>query len=636
MTASPVAIHGGWAGIEAGNGRGEDLITLLDSVEVPIVVLRRDLAAGAFNRSAAQTLDLAPSDIGRPVREIPSFSSSDRLGRQCHEVMTTGIEARVDFRHGMSWFVVRISPYRAGGRQVPGAVLTFTNVTAFRASLDQAIYERECTKAILNTVTEPLVVLSSDLRIQAGNRAFHRLFDISRDDTQGVAIQDLGIGAELQAMLGRRPLSEPAEIAVATAAGGPRNLLVDVRPLSLPGQIEGRLLVTFRDITASKLAEVAKDQRAEEELRRSEAFLIEGQRLSQTGSFSWKVGTGEINWSDELYRIYELEVGVPITLEVIRTRVHPEDVTLLEKLIENFRANITDFEWHYRLLMPDGSIKYLRAVAHATQGSDAQLEYIAAVQDVSARRRSEEALAKARSRLAKVTRASTLGVLTASIAHEINQPLSGIITNAGAGLRMLEAVPPNLDGVRETQARILRDSNRVSDVITRLRALFSTDELVLESLDLNEVVREVIALLLGDLQSNRIVVETTLADDLPAVTGDRIQLQLVISNLVRNASDAVLDVHDRSRRLVVETARHDADLVRVSVRDSGVGVDAASIEELLSEFHSTKNDGMGIGLSVSRSVIERHGGRLWAEANDGPGATFSFAIPVDPRNLMNG
>jgi signal transduction histidine kinase len=220
-----------------------------------------------------------------------------------------------------------------------------------------------------------------------------------------------------------------------------------------------------------------------------------------------------------------------------------------------------------------------------------------------------------------------LSALTASIAHEVNQPLSGIITNAGTCLRMLDAAPPDIDGARETARRTIRDGNRASDVITRLRALFSKRELMLEPLDLNEATREVIALSSSDLQRNRIVLRSELADDLLIVTGDRIQLQQVILNLLRNASDAMVDVHDRQRQLLIKTEREDGDRVRLTVRDAGVGLPPHSLDSLFDAFYTTKSGGMGIGLFVSRSIVERHQGRLWAEPNDGPGATFSLSIP---------
>ena len=404
----------------------------------------------------------------------------------------------------------------------------------------------------------------------------------------------------------------------------------------VPVLLGGALFEGSRNEGVAFVLDLSEQKRAERALRRSEAFLAEGQHLSHTGTFSWRVATDEITWSEQLYRIYEFDVGVPVTLEMIRTRVHPEDVGLLEKMIDQARGGADDFEWQYRLTMPDRSIKYMHAVAHAVRDEDGQLEYIAAVRDVTAHRLSEEARDKARSELAHVARVMSLGTVTASIAHELNQPLSGIVTNASTCLRMLGADPPDVDGARETARRTLRDASRASDVISRLRALFSKREFTLESLDLNEATREVIALSLSDLQRNQVVLQSELAHDLPTISGDRILLQQVILNLLRNAKDAMAGVHGRPRHLLIKTQREDVDRVRVSVRDAGVGLDPQITNKLFDAFYTTKSDGMGVGLSVSRSIIERHHGRLWAEPNVGPGATFSFSIPRSAESVAEG
>ena len=390
-------------------------------------------------------------------------------------------------------------------------------------------------------------------------------------------------------------------------------------------------------LVSGAVRDISERKRAEDELRRSEAFLAETQSLSSTGSFFWRVATDEIMWSAELYRIYELEIGVPVTLELIRSRVHPEDVSLIEKMkmVDQAREGGHDFEWQYRLLMPDHSIKYMHAVAHATRDQDGKLEYIASVQDVTARKLAEEARDKARSELTHVARVMSLGTLTASIAHELNQPLSGIVTNASTCMRMLATDPPNVDGARETARRTIRDGNRASEVITRLRTLFSKKEATNESVDLNDATREVLALLSSELQRNRVILQQELANDLPSVTGDRVQLQQVILNLLRNASDSMSGVDDRPRQLLIRTEGDEDDHVRLTVKDAGVGFAPQSADRVFESFYTTKNDGMGIGLSVSRSIIESHHGRLWATPNKGPGVTFSFSIPRRPEGLSS-
>jgi signal transduction histidine kinase len=362
-------------------------------------------------------------------------------------------------------------------------------------------------------------------------------------------------------------------------------------------------------------------------LRRSQEFLTEAQHLSRTGSFYWRVAKGEFVWSEQLFRIFELDVTGPVTLERIATRVHPDDIESLNSVVRRALSNGGDFVFDYRLQMPDGSIKYLHMVARSARSVEGQHEYIGAVQDITQHRLSEEALSNARADLARVARITSLGALTAAIAHEVNQPLSGIVTNASTCVRMLDAIPPNIDGARETARRTIRDGNRAAEVIARLRALFVNRAPASESVDLNECAREVIALFRSELQQRRIFVYVVLAEDLPLVRGDRVQLQQVIFNLVRNASDAMSDIHDRQRRLQI-TTQYEADSVRLDVQDSGTGFEPQVAERLFQPFFTTKQDGMGIGLSVSRTIVESHHGRLWVARNEGPGAKLSLSIPA--------
>jgi PAS domain S-box-containing protein len=374
------------------------------------------------------------------------------------------------------------------------------------------------------------------------------------------------------------------------------------------------------------LTDITQRKRADEELRRAYDHLSEAQRLSQTGSFTSDLERDEHYWSDEFYRICDFEPGSLVTIQRLGDIVHPEDVALYQGAIGRAMAGI-DPDFYFRIVTRRGVVKHLRGFAHRIADRPV---FVGAVQDVTASKVALEQLNRAGAELAHVSRVTTLSALTASIAHEVNQPLAGILTNAGTCLRMLDHVPPDIDGARETARRTIRDGNRASDVIGKLRALFSKREFTLEPLDINEATREVIALSSNDLQRHRIILRSELARDLPIVSGDRIQLEQVILNMLRNASDAMVDVHDRPRQLLIKTEREAGDRVRVTVRDVGVGLPPQALDSLFDAFHTTKSGGMGIGLFVSRSIVERHEGRMWAEPNEGPGASFSFSIPLHP------
>lgn len=375
-------------------------------------------------------------------------------------------------------------------------------------------------------------------------------------------------------------------------------------------------------------------KQAEVDLRRAYDSFADAQRLSHTGNFTADIVADEHVWSDELRRIFEFAPDMKVTVQAVRDVIHPDDLPSFDAGFAHSLSG-ADFDLVFRIVTRSGRVKHVRSLARLAEHVSGRPLFIGAIQDVTENRVAEEALNQARSELAHVARVTTLSTLTASIAHEVNQPLSGIMTNAGTCLRMLDAVPPNLEGARETARRTIRDGNRASEVIARLRALYSKREFTLEPLDLNEAVREVIALSRSDLQRNRVVLHSSLAADLPNVTGDRIQLQQVLLNLFRNASDAMMDVHDRPRQLLIKTEKDEGDRVRVTVRDTGLGVDSNSTERLFDAFYTTKGDGMGMGLSISRSIVERHQGRLWAEPNDGPGATFAFSIPAEPGARTN-
>ena len=369
-------------------------------------------------------------------------------------------------------------------------------------------------------------------------------------------------------------------------------------------------------------------ERADVQLRKSAALMAKVEQLSSSGSFSWRPEPRSVTMSDQLRRMFQFEPGVPITRAMIMERYHPADRHLLRELLERAHEG-RDFEREHRLLLADGSVMHLHIQAHATRDVEGRLEYIGAAHDMTERRRSEEALSGLRAELAHLSRVNTMGALTASIAHEINQPLAGILTNASTGQRMLSADPPNVQGALETVRRTIRDGHRASDVIKRLRALFTNQTVTTASLDLIEAVREVIELLRGEMRNKRIALRLIAADELPRVLADRVQLQQVVLNLLLNAMDAMAGVDNRPRDVQIRIERDERAGVELAVTDAGVGFDAQQGDKLFEAFFTTKREGMGIGLSVSRRIIESHGGSMWATSNAGHGATFAFSIPCE-------
>jgi PAS domain S-box-containing protein len=392
-----------------------------------------------------------------------------------------------------------------------------------------------------------------------------------------------------------------------------------------------RLLTNIRErerVEDDLREQLTERRRAEEELRRTGAYLAEGQRISHTGSWGWNIATGELFWSQEHFRIFgfDPESAKPSN-SMFLERIHPKDRAFVEQTVDRAVRERSDLEMDYRIVLTDGSTRYLQSLGHPVIRESGDLvEFVGTVMDVTERKRAEEALREARAELAQVTRLMTMGELTASIAHEINQPLTAVVTSANACQRWLAGPMPNLDEARAAVARIARDGNRASDVIGRIRALVKKSATEQTELDINEVIQEVLGLLQNEIQKNRVVLRMELAADLRPILGDRIQLQQVILNLVMNGIEAMSAAMERSRELLIRSRQHESDKVLVAVQDSGIGIDPQNLEKIFDAFYTTKSQGMGMGLAISRSIIENHGGKLWAVPNDGPGATFQFTL----------
>ena len=300
-----------------------------------------------------------------------------------------------------------------------------------------------------------------------------------------------------------------------------------------------KFVLQCRDVLEADLRAVA---RLSGELTRSEAYLEEAQRFSHTGSFGWRVSTGEIVWSKESFRIFGYDQSLAVTLDRVIQRVHPEDRALVQRTLERASKEGKDFDYEHRLLMPDGSIKHVHVVAHAVRDHANELEFIGAVMDVTEARRVEQQMHQARTELAHVARLMTLGELTAAIAHEINQPLAAVVNGGRACLRWLAKEPPNVEEARSAVEGVIKSGMRAGEVISRLRAMMK------KSPTYRELFLSVIALVRAEAQRNRTVLRTELSSDLPLILGDRIQLQQVILNLVMNAIEAMRGSLSRSAK----------------------------------------------------------------------------------------
>jgi PAS domain S-box-containing protein len=379
-------------------------------------------------------------------------------------------------------------------------------------------------------------------------------------------------------------------------------------------------LETGNDISARK--------RAEEMLRQSHAtYLAEAQKLSRTGSFGWNVSSGEVSWSEETLRIFGYDPGVHPTLELVFERMHSDDTARVRQSINLAASTGQDFDLEHRLLMPDGAIRHLHVVARAATDEAARLQFVGAIMDVTEAKQAEQKLHEAQSELARVTRLTTLGELSASIAHEIGQPLAAIVTNGEACLRWLDRPAPQLDEVRACVTQMIGEGRRASEIVHHIRSLAKRDVRQKMPLQLNDVINDVVSLTQHEVLSHHVLLCLKLARGLPPLLGDRVQLQQVILNLVMNGIQAMDGISDRPRALRIESHEdNEANLV-VAVQDSGDGISSENADLLFDAFFSTKPNGMGMGLSICRSIIEAHEGRMEASNNVQHGATFQCILP---------
>jgi PAS domain S-box-containing protein len=538
----------------------------------------------------------------------------------------------LELRHrdgGVMSVLYNASVYRDESGRVTGVFAAARDITKRQRAEEALRLSNAYNRSLIEASVDPLVTIGPDGKITDVNAATEAATGRSRGELVGTDFCDY-FTEPAKARAGyeqvfREGMVREYPLELRHRDGGVMSVLYNA---SVYRDESGRVTGVFaaaRDITERK--------RAQEALRRSEAYLAEGQRLSHTGSWAFDLASDKyIYVSEEIFRIFEMDAqeGLPNRYAISRL-IHSED---WDKVNEDFEKSLrekVDASSEFRIVLPSGTVKHLQAIRHPVLNDAGDVvELVGTVIDMTERKRAEqerERLRQLESELAHIDRISMMGELAASIAHEINQPLSGVVVNANACLRWLAGDSPNLVEARETVRRIVRDGKRAGEVIARIRALTTKAPAAKERLDLNEAIREVAAFVGDELRKNRVAVRTEFAPDLLPVLGDRVQLQQVVLNLVMNGIQAMSSVEERPRELIVRTQNDDAGQVRVTVQDSGIGLDPQSLERMFDAFYTTKHGGMGMGLSISRSIIQNHGGKLWAVANDGPGISVQFTIP---------
>jgi PAS domain S-box-containing protein len=536
------------------------------------------------------------------------------------------------------WHLNRAVVLRDAGGKIIKLVGTSTDIDDLKQSQQELRRTEERTRLIIDTALDAVVTMDASGTITNWNKQAEVIFGWSADEAIGARMSELIIpqsqrlaherGVRQFLATGDGPFVR-RRIEISAIRRGDIEFPVELEVI--PMQLGGNWIFSafIRDITDSK--------QAEEKLRKSELNL---RQMTETiPEMLWSATPdGAIDYCNTRLLDYSGFSADEIIGNGWTRLIHPDDAEPAALAWVSCVADGGPYRVEVRILhAADSAYRWCVMNALPLLDRDGRiLKWHGTVVDMHDWKEAEEALRNTQAELANMTRVMTMGQLTASIAHEVNQPLSGIITNAGTCLRMLDADPPNIVGARETARRTIRDGNRASEVITRLRSLFSRRQATTEPVDLNEAAKEVIALLSSRLQRDSVILRCELADDLPEVAGDRVQLQQVIMNMLQNASDAMIGLNDRSRQLLIQTQRDETDHVRLTVRDSGIGLGSQAASKLFDAFYTTKNGGMGIGLSVSRWIVENHQGRIWAQPNDGPGATFSFSIPCQSARVAGG
>jgi PAS domain S-box-containing protein len=612
---TPSAVLSGSAVIERGTALAPETIALEDESIWPI-------------GEVVQTQRVVPVSIRSPLRlvtqalvlPLPPSGSMGKGG-----VLVVGLNPLRAFDDGYQRFL---------GLVANGIAAAITNGAAYEqerkraealAELDREAVGREqaLRRAILDSMADTFYAVDAEWQFKDFNRHAEvqlRLLGKDPDSLIGKRVWDEFDNPPVEEVF-RRVMRERVPV-THEHYYPPLGEWVENRIYPTP---DGGLAVFQRYVTERK--------RAEEELRRGAAYLADSQQLSHTGSWAFNPRTGAIFWSSEHYRIFGLDPdGPPPTYEGILAQVHADDRLRLEQAFADAATARGDYAFDLRVIRPDGTTRYIRSLARPVfDEAGALTEYVGTIIDMTERHVAEEALHTAQAQLAQMARLTTIGELAASLAHEINQPLTAIVTNGGASLGVLDRASPEIGKAADAIRAVIENAERAGQVIAAARSFLRKSSGALTAVDMNAVIRDVLVVVTPEIRRQDVVLRTELSDDIPAVMAVAVQMQQVVLNLVMNAVEAMGAVTERRRELVVRCLRNEIDghnVVCVEVEDSGIGVAPAEVHRVFEAFYTTKPDGLGMGLAISRSIVQAHGGRLWATLHARAGVTFQFTIPA--------
>ena len=623
-----------------------ELQQLIDAIPQQVFVFGADWSPLFANQRELEYTGLTPQEAQSKDALAKIFHPEDLRklevlrDRMSSEGAPFEMEARIRGKDGQyRWFLIRDNPLRDEHGRVLRWYGTRTDIEDRKRAEESLLKAQTLFENFFEFSPNALVVTDGNGRITRVNLEVEKAFGYARTELDGLPVETLmpeRFRARHPSHRGRytarpsvRPMGTGLELYGRRKDGA--EFPVDIM-LSPVGTVDSPIFLCA-------ISDVSEKKRADEALRQSEQRLLENEEQTRRelqqliDAIPQQVFVFGADWSPLFANQRELEY-TGLTPQEAQSKdalakiFHPEDLKKLEVLRDRMSSEGAPFEMEARIRGKDGQYRWFLIRDNPLRDEHGRvLRWYGTRTDIEDRRRAEEALRQAQADLAHVTRITTMGELASSIAHEVNQPISGVVINGNTCLRWLAADPPNLEEAREAARRIVRDGKRAGDVIARVRALATKTPPAKERLDINEAIREVLALAGDEMRRNSVALRTEFAHDLAPVLGDRVQLQQVVLNLVLNGVQAMSAIGQRRRELIIRTQNDEADQVRVTVQDTGTGLDPQSTERIFDAFYTTKKEGMGMGLSISRSIVRAHGGRLWAVPNDGPGTTFHFTVP---------